>query len=90
MGLSEPPTHATQHRGSATAAPVELTLACGWSESRRRRFDDESYIQLVTPRKAQGTASACNRRIAEVLIAEGRMTAAGRAALRLPIEEQAL
>ena len=84
MGLSEPPTHATQHRGSATAAPVELTLACGWSESRRRRFDDESYIQLLTPRKAQGTASACNRR------AEGRMTAAGRAALRLPIEEQAL
>ena len=60
---------------------VEATLAYGWSESRRRRYDNESYVQLITPRKAKGTTSRRNRDIAAQLIAQGRMTPAGLAAL---------
>lgn len=35
-------------------------LCFGWSESARRKYDDDSYLQKFTPRKTVGTQSARN------------------------------
>jgi uncharacterized protein YdeI (YjbR/CyaY-like superfamily) len=56
-------------------------LCFGWSESKRRKGDHMSYLQQFTPRKRRGTTSGRNRRRAERLTEEGRMTRAGLAAL---------
>lgn len=61
---------------------LEAGLAYGWSESTRRGHDSTSYLQKFTPRRSIGTASKRNRAIADRLEAEGRMTPAGRRALR--------
>ncbi|MBT9253979.1 hypothetical protein KMZ32_16135 [Phycicoccus sp. MAQZ13P-2] len=60
---------------------LEAGIAFGWSESTRRRYDERSYLQRFTPRRGRGTTSERNRRIADRLEAEGRMTPAGRRAL---------
>lgn len=62
---------------------LEEGLCFGWSESLRIRGDEQSYLQKFTPRKTKGTTSGRNLRLAEKLIAEGRMTPAGREALGL-------
>src|SRR5262245_9932434 len=62
---------------------LEAGIAFGWSESTRRRFDEQSYLQKFTPRRTRGTASARNATIARRLQADGRMTDAGRRALDL-------
>jgi len=62
---------------------LEAGIAYGWSESTRRGYDADSYLQKFTPRRRPGTTSARNRAIAERLEAEGLMTDAGRAALGL-------
>jgi uncharacterized protein YdeI (YjbR/CyaY-like superfamily) len=62
---------------------LEEGLCFGWSESLRRPGDDESYLQRFMPRRAKGTTSLRNRRLAAKLIAEGRMTDVGRGALGL-------
>ena len=56
-------------------------LCFGWSESIRLKGDDVSYLQKFTPRRTKGTTSARNISHARALIAEGRMTPAGLAAL---------
>lgn len=61
-------------------------LCFGWSESLRLKGDSVSYLQQFTPRKTQGTTSERNRRHAERLIREGRMTAAGLKALGYPAD----
>src|SRR4051794_28131912 len=58
-------------------------LCFGWSESVRLKGDDNSYLQKFTPRRTKGTTSERNQRRATRLIQEGRMTAAGLAALGL-------
>jgi uncharacterized protein YdeI (YjbR/CyaY-like superfamily) len=60
---------------------LEAGLAYGWSESSRRAFDAESYLQRFSPRRRPGTVSERNRAIVARLEAEGRMTDAGRRAL---------
>lgn len=62
---------------------LELTLAYGWSESQRRSYDNQSFLQRITPRSTKGTTSERNRQVAERLIAQGKMTDAGRTALGL-------
>lgn len=62
---------------------LELGLAYGWSESQRRSYDRDSYLQRFTPRKGRGTTSQRNLTIVRRLISEGRMTDAGLAALGL-------
>ncbi|HRN69393.1 MAG TPA: hypothetical protein PK205_16755 [Promineifilum sp.] len=62
---------------------LEEGLCFGWSESLRVRGDEQSYLQMFTPRKTKGTTSERNLKLAEKLIAEGRMTSAGRVALGL-------
>ena len=60
---------------------LEQGICFGWSESTRRRFDDASYLQRFAPRRTTGTTSTRNRALAHRLLAEGKMTAAGLAAL---------
>ncbi len=42
---------------------LEAGLAFGWSESKRRAYDADSYLQRFTPRRTVGTASERNLRI---------------------------
>src|SRR5215510_11524174 len=56
-------------------------LCFGWSESNRRKYDEDSYIQKFTPRKTLGTQSARNLARVRALIEQGRMKPSGLAAL---------
>lgn len=56
-------------------------LCFGWSESTRRKYDRDSYLQKFTPRKTPGTRSARNLIRVEMLIEQGRMTPHGLALL---------
>jgi uncharacterized protein YdeI (YjbR/CyaY-like superfamily) len=56
-------------------------LCFGWSESARRKYDNNSYIQKFTPRKTIGTQSARNLGRVKVLIEQGKMKPSGLAAL---------
>jgi len=60
---------------------LEQGLCFGWSESKRIRGDETSYLQRFTPRRVRGTASDRNLRLARGLLAEGRMTTFGLEAL---------
>ena len=60
-------------------------LCFGWSESSRRSYDDNSYLQRFTPRKTLGTQSKRNTERVHALIREGRMTQTGLKALGLEI-----
>lgn len=66
--------------GVACVAFEELLdegLCFGWSESTRRKYDSDSYLQKFTPRKKAGTDSKRNKARVRVLVQEGRMTPAG-------------
>jgi uncharacterized protein YdeI (YjbR/CyaY-like superfamily) len=52
-------------------------LCFGWSESMRRKGDDQYYLQRFTPRRTKGTTSERNREHARRLIRENRMTPSG-------------
>lgn len=52
-------------------------LCFGWSESTRRKSDDQSYLQRFAPRRKKGTTSRRNLEHVERLIKEGKMMAAG-------------
>jgi uncharacterized protein YdeI (YjbR/CyaY-like superfamily) len=60
---------------------VDEGLCFGWSESRRRPYDQDSYLQCFTPRRTVGTQSQRNLERARALIQAGRMTPAGLRAL---------
>lgn len=73
-----------KHSGVASVTfddVLDEGLCFGWSESLRFRGDESSYLQKLTPRRTRGTVSERNRRHAEQLIREGRMTPAGLDAL---------
>jgi uncharacterized protein YdeI (YjbR/CyaY-like superfamily) len=52
-------------------------LCFGWSESQRRKGDDQFYLQRFTPRRTKRTESKRNREHVERLIRENRMTPSG-------------
>lgn len=56
-------------------------LCFGWSENKRLPYDEQSYLQRFTPRKAKGTTSPRNKEHARKLIEQGLMTPAGLAVL---------
>lgn len=58
---------------------VEIALCWGWIDGQRRSFDDESFVQRLSPRRARSMWSTKNRETALRLIAEGRMQPAGQA-----------
>lgn len=67
-------------KGVTNSQAVDEALCVGWIDGIRRAMDADSFSVRFTPRKARSIWSAINiRRIGE-LEAEGRVTAAGRAA----------
>jgi len=60
---------------------VETALCYGWIDGIMKGIDGEKYAQRFTPRRKRSNWTAANRAIAQRLIAEGRMTNAGRAVL---------
>ena len=56
---------------------VEEALCFGWVDSRPNAIDDQSYMQLFSPRKAKSPWSKINKKRVEQLIAQGLMTEAG-------------
>ena len=60
---------------------LEEALCFGWIDAQARRRDDATSLQRFTPRRARSPWSKRNVGIAERLVAEGRMHAAGQAEL---------
>ena len=67
---------------------VDEALCVGWIDGVRRNLDPESYSIRFSPRKAKSIWSAVNIRRVQVLIEEGRMTAAGLAAFERRTESR--
>jgi uncharacterized protein YdeI (YjbR/CyaY-like superfamily) len=60
---------------------VDEALCFGWIDSTRRSIDELSSQQYFAPRKPKSNWSKINKEKVERLIAEGRMTPAGLAAV---------
>jgi uncharacterized protein YdeI (YjbR/CyaY-like superfamily) len=60
---------------------LEEALCFGWIDGQVSRRDEGSFRQRFTPRRPKGAWSARNVGIVSRLIAEGRMTPAGQAAV---------
>jgi uncharacterized protein YdeI (YjbR/CyaY-like superfamily) len=60
---------------------VEEALCFGWIDTTVKRLDDEHYMQRFTPRSNLRNWSKINLERFRRMVAEGRMTAAGRAKL---------
>ncbi|OGO08523.1 MAG: hypothetical protein A2Y61_00455, partial [Chloroflexi bacterium RBG_13_60_13] len=56
---------------------VEEALCFGWIDGRLRRIDDEKHILRFSPRRRGSIWSESNKRRAERMIEQGRMTEAG-------------
>jgi uncharacterized protein YdeI (YjbR/CyaY-like superfamily) len=72
---------AKKHSGIASMAQpeaVEVALCYGWIDGQSRSVDANYWIQRFTPRAARSVWSKINCARAEVLIASGKMRAAGR------------
>lgn len=52
-------------------------LCWGWIDGIKKTYDEQSYIQRITPRRARSTWSKINTEHAERLINEGRMEEPG-------------
>ena len=52
-------------------------VAYGWIDGKMKRLNDDEFKQRYTPRKSNSVWSLSNRKRAERLISEGRMTPAG-------------
>ena len=61
---------------------VEEALSFGWIDSKMYSLDSDKYILRFTPRKSGSVWSLINRKRAETLMAEGRMTEAGMETIR--------
>jgi uncharacterized protein YdeI (YjbR/CyaY-like superfamily) len=68
-------------RSVSYAEAVEGALCHGWIDGQKNSLDDTSWLQKFTPRGPRSLWAKLNRKRAERLIAEGRMTPAGLAAV---------
>jgi len=59
------------------AQAVDVALCWGWIDGIRKGFDDRSFLQRFTPRKAKSIWSQINRDHVARLTAAGRMTPHG-------------
>jgi uncharacterized protein YdeI (YjbR/CyaY-like superfamily) len=59
---------------------VDEALCWGWIDSRAHSIDKQRWVIRMTPRRQKSPWSAISIKRVERLIAEGRMTPAGRAA----------
>jgi len=78
----------TYNKDSGRPAPtydevVEEALCFGWIDSTIRKRDQESSMQLLTPRKPRSTWSAVNKQRLEHLLPSGRMTERGLRAIEV-------
>jgi uncharacterized protein YdeI (YjbR/CyaY-like superfamily) len=60
---------------------VEEALCFGWIDGIKKRVDEDHYAYRFSPRRPDSRWSLINRKRAEGLLAAGRMTAAGLAAV---------
>jgi uncharacterized protein YdeI (YjbR/CyaY-like superfamily) len=73
------------HKKSSAKPSIALrqaqdeALCFGWIDGKAQGIDESSWAIRLTPRKPRSVWSAVNIKRAEELIAEGRMTPAGRA-----------
>jgi len=61
---------------------LEVALCYGWIDALVNRYDEKSYLQRFTPRRARSGWSKRNRNHCRRLIREGRMQAAGLAQIK--------
>jgi uncharacterized protein YdeI (YjbR/CyaY-like superfamily) len=59
------------------AQALDVALCWGWIDGIRKAFDDESFLQRYTPRRARSIWSQINRDNVGRLTAAGRMTPPG-------------
>lgn len=59
------------------AQALEVALCYGWIDGQKGTFDEEHWLQRLTPRRPSSRWSKINRDKAEALIAQGRMRPAG-------------
>lgn len=72
-----------KHTGAPCVAyrdAVEEAICFGWIDGLKKRIDEDRYAYRFTPRKQGSKWSPLNISRAENMLAEGKMTAAGRAA----------
>lgn len=72
----------------AYADAVEEALCFGWIDGIAKKIDGESSAQRFTPRRPKSNWSELNKERARRLIADGKMTAAGLAALGDALESE--
>jgi uncharacterized protein YdeI (YjbR/CyaY-like superfamily) len=63
------------------AEAVDAALCYGWIDGQKKSYDAESWLQKFTPRGPSSLWSKINRNKAMALIEQGRMRAAGLAAI---------
>lgn len=66
--------------GVATVTPaqaLDVALCWGWIDGLRKSYDERSFLQRYSPRRATSTWSQINREHVARLSAEGRMTPHG-------------
>ena len=61
----------------SNAEAIDVALCWGWIDGIRKAFDEESFLQRFSPRKAKSGWSQINREHVARLIASGRMTPHG-------------
>jgi len=66
-------------RSVTPAEAVDVMLCWGWIDGLRRGFDDRSFLQRYTPRRAKSIWSQVNREHVARLRKAGRMTPHGQA-----------
>jgi uncharacterized protein YdeI (YjbR/CyaY-like superfamily) len=59
------------------AQALEVALCWGWIDGLKHAFDEHSFLQRFTPRKAKSKWSQINRELTASLVAAGRMTEHG-------------
>jgi uncharacterized protein YdeI (YjbR/CyaY-like superfamily) len=62
-----------------TSEALDVALCWGWIDGIRKSFDEESFLQRYTPRRARSVWSQINRDNVARLVAAGRMTPHGQA-----------
>ena len=72
---------ASARRSVSYADAVEGALCYGWIDGQSKGHDETTWLQKFTPRRRGSIWSKINREKAERLISDGRMQAAGLAAI---------
>jgi len=68
---------------------VDVALCYGWIDGLVKSVDAESYAQRLSPRRSRSHWTAANIAKAQRLLADGRMSPTGRAALPVEVYDDA-